>query len=174
MRMLCSCVPDTPAEWVESSRNEPHSFCRHLWHCLCAIQTGLSAFLAFLWIRFDWIPFTRNLCSFSGPHIDRLLRLAGFNSTEFGSVFFLPFWGGVEPSALLMRPLLACCTSPGWWMMMGAVGGKFGRGNWGTWRKPAPMPLCPPQIPHDLTRAWTRVVAVGSRPQLRHSLTCFG
>jgi hypothetical protein len=33
----------------------------------------------------------------------------------------------------------------------GAVGGmRIGRGNRSTWRKPAPMPLCPPQIPSDL------------------------
>jgi hypothetical protein len=29
---------------------------------------------------------------------------------------------------------------------IGAV--KIGRGNRSTWRKPAPAPLCPPQIPH--------------------------
>jgi hypothetical protein len=30
----------------------------------------------------------------------------------------------------------------------GATGGmKIGRGNRSTWRKPAPAPLCPPQIP---------------------------
>jgi hypothetical protein len=27
-------------------------------------------------------------------------------------------------------------------------------------RKPAPMPLCPPKIPHDVTRCRTKVVAV--------------
>jgi hypothetical protein len=32
-----------------------------------------------------------------------------------------------------------------------AVSGmRIGRGNRSTWRKPARMPLCPPQIPHDL------------------------
>jgi hypothetical protein len=30
-------------------------------------------------------------------------------------------------------------------------------------RKPAPVPLCSPQIPHDLTWAWTLAAAVGSR-----------
>jgi hypothetical protein len=30
----------------------------------------------------------------------------------------------------------------------GAVGGIMGRGNRRTRRKPAPVPLCPPQIPH--------------------------
>jgi hypothetical protein len=38
----------------------------------------------------------------------------------------------------------------------GAIGGmKVGRGNRKTRRKPAPAPLCPPQIPHDQTRART-------------------
>jgi hypothetical protein len=36
----------------------------------------------------------------------------------------------------------------------GAIDGmKTGRGNRSTRRKPAPAPLCPPQIPHDQTRA---------------------
>jgi hypothetical protein len=46
----------------------------------------------------------------------------------------------------------------------GAIGGmKIGRGNRSTRRKPAPVPLCPPQIPHDQTRARTRSAAVGSQ-----------
>jgi hypothetical protein len=33
----------------------------------------------------------------------------------------------------------------------GAVGGMgIGKENQSTWRKPAPVPLCPPQIPRDL------------------------
>jgi hypothetical protein len=41
-------------------------------------------------------------------------------------------------------------------MIFGAIGGmKIGRGNRGTRRKPAPAPLCPPQIPHDQTQART-------------------
>jgi hypothetical protein len=30
----------------------------------------------------------------------------------------------------------------------GDIGGMIGRGNQSTWRKPAPVPLCPPQTPH--------------------------
>jgi hypothetical protein len=44
----------------------------------------------------------------------------------------------------------------------GAVGGMSGRGNRSTRRKPAPVPLCPPQIRHDLMRTRTRAAAVGS------------
>jgi hypothetical protein len=35
----------------------------------------------------------------------------------------------------------------------GEIGGmKIGKGNRSTRRKPAPAPLCPPQIPHELPR----------------------
>jgi hypothetical protein len=45
----------------------------------------------------------------------------------------------------------------------GEIGGMMtGRGNRSTRRKPAPVPLCPPQTPHaDRTR--TRAAAVGSQ-----------
>jgi hypothetical protein len=39
----------------------------------------------------------------------------------------------------------------------------LGRGNRSTRRKCAPVPLCPPQIPHDRTRARTLASGVGSR-----------
>jgi hypothetical protein len=43
-----------------------------------------------------------------------------------------------------------------------AIGGmKTGSENRSTRRKPSPVPLCPQQIPHDLTRAQTRAAAVG-------------
>jgi hypothetical protein len=46
----------------------------------------------------------------------------------------------------------------------GEIGGiKTDRGNRSTRRKPAPAPLCPPQIPHDQTGARTRAAAVGSQ-----------
>jgi hypothetical protein len=35
-------------------------------------------------------------------------------------------------------------------------GMKIGKGNRSTRRKPAPAPLCPPQIPHDQTWVSTR------------------
>jgi hypothetical protein len=40
----------------------------------------------------------------------------------------------------------------------GEIGGmKIGRGNRSTQRKPAPAPLCPPQIPHDGKPATNRL-----------------
>jgi hypothetical protein len=45
-----------------------------------------------------------------------------------------------------------------------AIGGmRIGKGKQITWRKPAPVPLCPPQIPNDLTRARTWAAPVGCR-----------
>jgi hypothetical protein len=44
----------------------------------------------------------------------------------------------------------------------GEIGGMIGRGNRSTRRKPALVPLCPPQIPHD-ARKRTQAAAVGSQ-----------
>jgi hypothetical protein len=44
----------------------------------------------------------------------------------------------------------------------GEIGGMIGRGNRSTGRKPAPVLLCPPQIPHD-ARKRTQAAAVGSQ-----------
>jgi hypothetical protein len=56
-------------------------------------------------------------------------------------------------SAVLLRQVISslqdlCVSAPGD-CEDGEVGGMngFGRGNQSTLRKPAPMPLCPPQIP---------------------------
>jgi hypothetical protein len=62
--------------------------------------------------------------------------------------------GTVATSGLLYKPQMIDEGD------CGAIGGmKIGRGNQSTQRKPAPAPLCPPQILHDQTRA----AAVGSQ-----------
>jgi hypothetical protein len=43
----------------------------------------------------------------------------------------------------------------------GEISGMIGRGNRCTRRKPAPVPLCPPQTPHA-ARTRIRAAAVGS------------
>jgi hypothetical protein len=70
--------------------------------------------------------------------------------------FFFYWWGGTRSlgtaatSGLLYKPQMIEDDD------CGAIGGmKIGRGNRSTRRKPAPAPLCPPQIPHDQTRAPT-------------------
>jgi hypothetical protein len=85
--------------------------------------------------------------------------------------FFNYWWGGITsvgtgaPSGLLYKPQMIDEDD------CGAVGGmKIGRGNRSTQRKPAPAPLCPPQIPHDQTRARTPVRRGGKPATNRLSL----
>jgi hypothetical protein len=65
---------------------------------------------------------------------------------------------------LVHRPPIGLLYQP--WIIddeCGTVGGmRIGLGSRSTWRKPAPVPLCPPRIPHDVTWAWTWAIAVGS------------
>jgi hypothetical protein len=66
---------------------------------------------------------------------------------------------------LLLRPLFGVLYQP---RMMddecGAIGGmRIGRGKEVVWVKPAPVPLCPPKIPRNLTWHRTRAATVGSR-----------
>jgi hypothetical protein len=81
--------------------------------------------------------------------------------------FFLVSWGGVRLSPLgtsaTVWPLelsLRMKYDDKYW----AVGGmRIGTGNRSTRRQPAPVPLCSPQIPHDLTWDYTLATSVGSR-----------
>jgi hypothetical protein len=78
--------------------------------------------------------------------------------------FFIGMMGGgvqLGPlgTAATNRPIV---PAPGDYYYDGEFGGVVGRGNLSTRRKPAPVPLCPPQIPHA-ARTRTRAVAVGSQ-----------
>jgi hypothetical protein len=67
---------------------------------------------------------------------------------------------------LVRRPLFGLLYQPRMIddVECGAVGVmRIGRVNRSTRRKPAPVPLCPPQIPHDLNWARTGVATVGSQ-----------
>jgi hypothetical protein len=85
--------------------------------------------------------------------------------------FFLVSWGGVR-----LSPLGTSATN---WPIVparmidddecGAVGGiNVGRRSRNSWKQPAPVSLCPPQIPHHLTRA--RTLAADYPPKLLHGL----
>jgi hypothetical protein len=80
--------------------------------------------------------------------------------------FFFSFLGWGETVHLVRLPLTGLLYQP---RMIdddecGAVCGMIiGKGNRSTRRKPVPVPLCPPQIPHDLTWAGTRATAVWKR-----------
>jgi hypothetical protein len=65
---------------------------------------------------------------------------------------FLVSWGGVGLSPLGTSATICPIVLAPDDNECGPVGGiRIGRGNRSTRRKPAPVPLCPPQIPHDLT-----------------------
>jgi hypothetical protein len=73
-------------------------------------------------------------------------------------------WGGVDWIGLAQdrdkRIALVNVVMNFWVISMnadkcGAVIGIHSRGNQSTWRKPAPVLLCPAQIPYDLTSAAT-------------------
>jgi hypothetical protein len=78
--------------------------------------------------------------------------------------YYYPYWGETESTGtaattgLLYQPQMIDDGD------CGAIGGiKIGGGNRSTRRKPAPVPYCPPQIPHDQTQTRTKVTAVGSQ-----------
>jgi hypothetical protein len=84
-----------------------------------------------------------------------------YNTMKHKGNFFLISWGGVR---LGMSALISLLYLP--WMIneYGAFGGmRTGRWNQSTRRKPALVPLCPPQIPHGLTWYQTQATAVGSQ-----------
>jgi hypothetical protein len=78
-------------------------------------------------------------------------------------VFFIWYGGGVQ---LGPRGTVATnsptAPDPGDYDN-GEIGEMIGRGNRSTWRKPAPMPLCPPQTPPHAARTRTRAAAVGNQ-----------
>jgi hypothetical protein len=71
------------------------------------------------------------------------------------SFLFHFFWGGVEPSPLLLRPILGPLYQP---LMIidddecGAIGEMLGTENRSTRTKPALVSLCSSQIPYNLAR----------------------
>jgi hypothetical protein len=82
--------------------------------------------------------------------------------------FLLVFWGGVRLSPLgTSATISSIIPAPDddddddEYKVVGGM--RTGKGSRNTLRKPAPVPLCPPQIPHNLTWDRTGVVAVGSQ-----------
>jgi hypothetical protein len=79
------------------------------------------------------------------------------------------FWIRIVGCGVQMGPLGTSATewptvpAPGVYDDGEFGGMKIGRGNRSTRRKPTPAPLCPPQIPIDQNRVWTRAIAVGSQ-----------
>jgi hypothetical protein len=100
----------------------------------------------------SWRVFDRNCYSLSADW--GCVKVAPFSLAVWWGWAHLVHW---QLFGLLYRPQMMHDDE------RGAVGGmRIGRGNGSTQRKPAPVPLCPSQIPHDLTWAQTWATTVGS------------
>jgi hypothetical protein len=102
-----------------------------------------------LTLKHSWPYQETNSCSYTDWTITALLGL-----------FLLVSWGGVRfQSTRYIGQYIARMMDD----ECGAVGGMSGEGNRSTRRKPVSVPLCPPQIPRDLTRSRTRAAVVRSQ-----------
>jgi hypothetical protein len=100
--------------------------------------------------------------SSSHSDIHCYLIIGNLLDLNFNIILFLMWWDWAD---LVLRPLFGLLYQP---QMIhddcGAMGGmRIGWGNRSTGRKTAPVPLCPPHIPRDMTRARTRAAALGSQ-----------
>jgi hypothetical protein len=80
----------------------------------------------------------------------RCFRNLRYSSSDITFFFCFSGWGETESTCYVGHcwPIVPTQMTDGDY---GAVGGmRIGRGNRSTRRKPAPVLLCPPQIPHDL------------------------
>jgi hypothetical protein len=114
------------------------------------------------WVRMPWI--SEQVGIWELCPIFCILNLFVSTGTFFAPFpIFLLSVGGVRPGPLVTSATVGLLYRP---RIIdddyGAVGGmRIGRGNRRTRRKPAPVPLYPPQIPHDLTWDQTQAAAMG-------------
>jgi hypothetical protein len=80
-----------------------------------------------------------------------ILTISSSSSFQFLGV-------GRDRVHLVRRPLFGICYQLQMIVdgALGAVGAIICKGNRSTLKNPPPVPHCPPQIPHNLTRVWTR------------------
>jgi hypothetical protein len=98
----------------------------------------------------------RGLCREVIRKTNEATKSVPYGSLKSDSIIIFFLWGGTKSqgtaatSGILYKPQMIGEDD------CGAIGGmKIGRENRSTRRKPAAAPLCPPQIPHDQTRART-------------------
>jgi hypothetical protein len=116
------------------------------------------------------LPPQRRL-NFSGLHVVISQRMELFVITALGTSYPTPmrivFLIGIVGGGVQLGPLCTSATNRPTVPALGdyddgEIGGMIGRGNRSTRRKPAPMPLCPPQTPHA-ARTLTGAAEVGSQ-----------
>jgi hypothetical protein len=151
--------------------------------CMCLIVSGILNFLVIFWrLRILWSVLTRPATNVYFDVEASVLRWHPDLVRMFFGIFFIHIphitpqslfpdffliWysrgGGVKlgplGTAATNRPIM---PAPGYYDDGEIIGMMIGKGNRSTRRKPAPVPLCPPQNPHA-ARMWTRAAAVGSQ-----------
>jgi hypothetical protein len=97
----------------------------------------------------------------------RLAAQEGLTSVIIIIIIIIFYYWGETESTWYCRHYWPIVPTPDDTLMVvdyGTIGGMIiGRRNLSALRKPAPMPLCPPQIAQDLTRARIRTAAIGSQ-----------
>jgi hypothetical protein len=93
------------------------------------------------------------------------LIIKAHKSYSFIIKFFIYLWDWSGTESTITASIYWPILQP--WMIdvddFGAVSGVHeARSTGSTPSKPAPLPLCPPQIPHDLTQTRTRSNSVGT------------
>jgi hypothetical protein len=107
------------------------------------------------WVRIKWLSIVNMITNFLNTEF-LCFNLSFVIFADWWTKLFGVGWDWVH---LVHWPLIGLLYQP---RMIDdeceAVGGmRIG------WRKPAPVPLCPPQIPLDLTWAWTWAAMEGSQ-----------
>jgi hypothetical protein len=75
--------------------------------------------------------------------------------------FFFPWrWGGSSIQAWMPTYVSTLRIPQMIWVWRATVEWYWQGKTEELWEKPVPVSLCPPQIPHGLTRVWTRASAV--------------
>jgi hypothetical protein len=103
-------------------------------------------------------------------HLDGIIPVTTLRESlqPFLGISFFLGWGDNESTWYIShyRPLIMDDDD------CGAVGGMSGRGNRSIRRKSVPVPLCPPQIPHGLTWAWTQAATMGNQRLNARATSC--
>jgi hypothetical protein len=111
---------------------------------------------------FERFPFILNTCSIVTVQRAKL-RISDANSTTSVPPFFPWRWGGSSTQEWMPTYVSISRIPQMIWVWRATVEWYWQGKTEELWEKPVPVPLCPPQIPHGLTRAWTRASAARGR-----------
>jgi hypothetical protein len=117
-----------------------------------------------IWLRIGTRALVRTVMNFRVPR-SQLYKL-NRNKTWFGIVstcFSFSAWGETGSTWYVSHCWPIVPAQDGRWWLWSSQWNEDWHRNRSTRRTPAPVPLCPPQIPHELTWDRTRAAALGSQ-----------